>query len=389
MSLFDILRKDKNNACLCDDDRLSWLRLARTNGVGAITFYKLLETYGSPSKALEALPDIAARGAGKKAIVPAPMEQVEAEYKRLHKAGGQLLAACEDAYPDYLSTIEDAPPVISILGDASILQKKCIGIVGARNASMHACELAKEMAHDLSCNGWAIASGLARGIDTSAHVGSIEYGTIAVVAGGIDIIYPRENEKLSNEIAEKGVIVAESPMGQKPFSQSFPRRNRIISGLSKGLVVVECSMRSGSLITARTAGEQNRDVMAVPCFPKDPRSYGTNHLLRQGATLVRDARDVMEAVEGDMIPTRLDLDVQKARKEALKKIIQDETPKVAKTPPQGLEGKVEEYLSFTPIEIDKLIRETGASAAEIQSALLDMELCGKIKRLHGGRVVLV
>lgn len=384
MDLFKSLRqKETTKGALSDKDKLDWLRLARSQRIGPVTFYKLLEVHGSPSRALEALPEMASKG-GKSIPKLAPMDKVKKEYDLLRKAGGNLIAACEDAYPKQLAQCEDAPPIISVLGNTELLNKPCVGIVGARNASIHARRLTWKIAKDLCEAGFTVSSGLARGIDTAAHEGSINGGTIAVVAGGIDVVYPSENVKLYDDIAKKGVIVAESPLGQKPFSQSFPRRNRIISGLSKGVVVIECAMKSGSLITARLAGEQGRDVMAVPSFPTDPRSQGPNYLIRQGATLVRCAQDVLEVINGDMIPVRID---PKPKQEVLKiENVQEAKPPCA---PDDLRKALQEHLSVTPVDIDSLIRALDAPAPIVQTALLEMELAGRIERLAGGKVALI
>lgn len=277
-------------------EKLQWLRLFRTDNVGPITFYRLLEYYGSAEKALEALPELAKRGGRKKPLVAPALDQIEREYEMLLQRGGQVIIASEQSYPSPLRALDDAPPVLSILGDVSILQKSCIGMVGARNASINGRRYAEKLAGELGKNDHVVVSGLARGIDTAAHKGALNSGTIAVVAGGIDVVYPEENKELYAQIIEKGVVVAESLLGQKPYAQSFPKRNRIVSGLSQAVVVVEATQRSGSLITARMAGEQGRDVMAVPGHPMDPRASGPNHLIREGATLVRGVEDILEGL---------------------------------------------------------------------------------------------
>lgn len=382
MSLFTALVGRRAQEGLPEAERLDWLRLARTERVGPITFRELLGAYGTVARALEALPDIAARGRGKK-ITPYDRGAAEAELARLRKGGGRLVALCEADYPAALAQCEDAPPVLCVLGDPALLNKPTIGIVGARNASLHGRKLAQGMAADLTATGWVVASGLARGIDTAAHMGALEGGTVAVVAGGIDVVYPTENKELYSKIRARGCIVAESPLGQKPFAQSFPRRNRIISGLSRGVVVVECTMRSGSLVTARLAGEQGRDVLAVPGFPGDPRASGPNHLLRQGATLVRGAADVIEALE---LP-------------AVRQGLSEPTPAPFEVPPQGeevalppdedLRATVEGMLSLAPVEVDALIRDLGVEARAVHGVLLELELSGQARRLPGGRVGLV
>lgn len=229
---------------MSDQDKLHWLRLARTENVGPITFYRLLEFYGSPEKALEALPDLAKRGGRKNPLIAPPLSAIEQEYVALRKLGGDIVTAGERQYPIALAAIDDAPPVLSYLGNPALLQSSSLAIVGARNASINGKKFSQSLAADLGAQGQIIISGLARGIDTAAHQGALKTGTIAVVAGGIDVIYPEENASLYKAIAEGGLVLAESPFGQKPFAQSFPRRNRIVSGLSKAVIVVEATLKS-------------------------------------------------------------------------------------------------------------------------------------------------
>ncbi|MCD8519864.1 MAG: DNA-processing protein DprA [Alphaproteobacteria bacterium] len=362
-------------------ERLSWLRLARTENVGPATFARLLEFYGNPSEALKNLPDLAKRGGRKAPLKPPAESDVLKEYAALKKLGGGVLTLADDAYPELLKSTDDAPPVLSYLGDPALLQKQSIGIVGARNASLNGRKLAVKIAQDLGAQGQVVASGLARGIDTAAHEGSLTTGTIAVVAGGIDVIYPPENAGLYEQIKEKGLILAESPLGQQPFAQSFPRRNRIVSGLSRGVVVVEATMRSGSLITARLAGEQGREVWAVPGHPLDPRAEGPNHLIREGAVLIRNAEDIMENLlhfsghgmrEFHVVQNPVETRFEK---------------------PEELPGDAEERvlqnLSPTPCGVDELIRACGLTVGSIQTILLELELAGRIKRLPGNRVCLI
>ena len=370
-------------------EKLAWLRLARTENVGPVTFHRLLESYGSASRVLSALPELARRGGRKKPLVVPPLSAVENEYERLTKMGGILVAACEPAYPLALSAIDDAPPVISVKGRMDLLQKPSIGIVGARNASMNGRSFAKRLAHDLGGAGQIVTSGLARGIDTAAHEGALETGTIAVVAGGLDVVYPPENQKLYEALCEKGLVVAESPLSQEPFAQSFPRRNRIISGLSQGVVIVEATMRSGSLITARLAGEQGRDVYAVPGHPLDPRAEGPNNLIRDGATLIRNATDV--------------LDEMRSFTGSWCRKAHEPGPSDSPASLPGLEDgagtdegafesarqSVLDHLGFAPCFIDDLVRQSGLGAAALQIALLELELAGFVQRLPGNRAVRV
>jgi DNA processing protein len=367
---------------MTENEKLDWLRLARTDNIGPITFYRLLQRYHSAAKALEALPHLTARNAKKKPLIPPPKAAIEKEYERLTKLGGHLLCALDPAYPLSLSAIEDAPPVISVLGNLDLLGRPTVGVVGARNASLNARKFAEKISADLGKAGFCVASGLARGIDTAAHHGALKSGTIAVVAGGVDVLYPPENKNLYDALAKDGLIVAESPLGQEPFAQSFPRRNRIISGLSQGVVVVEASLRSGSLITARMAAEQGRDVFAVPGHPMDPRAEGTNSLIRDGAILTRCADDIINDLGkyagrglSDIAPTpfigeaALDLDLP----------ANDDT--------SDLSSDLLTHLSATPIDIDDLIRLSGARAGHVGGTLLSLELSGEIQRLPGNRVV--
>lgn len=367
---------------LSETEKLDWLRLFRSENVGPITFYRLLERYGSAGKALEALPDLAKRGGRQAPLRLAPLQMIEREYQHLQKMGGGLLtAACPD-YPLGLSACDDAPPVLSYFGNPQLAQQNCIAMVGARNASLNGRKFAEKLSKDLGAREQIIVSGLARGIDTSAHQGALATGTIAVIAGGLDVIYPEENVEIYHQIREQGLILAESPLGQKPFAQSFPKRNRIVSGLSKAVIVVEATMRSGSLITARLAGEQGRDVMAMPGHPMDPRAAGPNHLIREGATLVRNAEDVME--------TLLDYS-GRAMREPFHEPADFTPPSIReelKEPPENAQENVLNQLSLTPIAVDELLRACEVSIPVMQTILLELELAGRIKRLPGGRVSL-
>jgi DNA processing protein len=366
-------------------EKLAWLRLFRTENVGPVTFHRLLERYGSASKALEVLPDLATRGGRKKPLNVPPVAAVEREYESLKKIGGDIIVAIDEAYPLPLAATEDAPPVISVLGNALLLKKTGIGMVGARNASLNGRKFAEALARDLGATGQVIVSGLARGIDTAAHEGSLETGTVAVVAGGIDVVYPPENQALYDRIRDGGCIVAESPFSVAPVAQSFPRRNRIISGLSSGVVVVEATLRSGSLITARLAAEQGRDVYAVPGHPFDPRAEGPNTLIRDGATLVRNAADVLEHIGGFTGGNTYHLsdsarNVYKGGIEAPKPVEADA--------PHAQEG-VRGCLSPTPVLIDDIVRTTGLGVPAVLGVLLELELAGAVIRLPGNRVSLI
>ncbi len=375
------LRLVKTGNVITPAEKLAWLRLSRTENVGPVTFYRLIETFGTAHKALEALPTLSRRGGRQKPLSVLPPAAAEQELERLHRLKGALLVACEPDYPLPLGALEDAPPVLSVIGNVEILRKPSLGIVGARNASLNGRRFAETLARDLGASGHTIASGLARGIDTAAHEGSLKTGTIAVVAGGIDVVYPPENQKLYDQIADQGLIVAESPLGQQPFAQSFPRRNRIVSGLSAGIVVVEATERSGSLITARLAGEQGRDVYAVPGHPLDPRAAGPNRLIRDGATLVRDAADVLEGLR-DFSGGMREVKIQAAYSAPVA-FIDDEKAAI------DAHAALEQVLSYTPAPVDDLIRLSGFPASLIQTALLELELAGRVQRLPGNRAVMV
>jgi DNA processing protein len=363
-------------------EKIAWLRLSRTENIGPVTFYQMMAACGTASAALDALPEIAARSQRKKPFIIPPVATAEREYEALTRAGGTLIAACEDAYPLALSALEDAPPLLSVLGNPRFLNAPCVAIVGSRNASLNGRRFAEALARDLGRADHVVVSGLARGIDTAAHIGALETGTIAVVAGGIDVVYPPENQKLYDEIRERGAIIAESPFGQQPFAQSFPRRNRIVSGLSAGVVVVEASQKSGSLITARNAGEQGRDVYAVPGHPLDPRAAGPNHLIREGATLVRDAADILESLR-DFSGGMRDGAWQRYTQ-------QSETVdfgNVTILDNGQARAMLADNIGFTPVPVDDLIRACAIPAGQVQGTLLDMELSGEILRLPGNRVV--
>lgn len=365
-----------------ETEKLAWLRLARTENVGPVTFYRLVETCGGAARALERLPELSRRGGRAKPLTPPAMTAIEKEYAALRKIGGDLVIARETDYPLALAATDDAPPVISVLGRKELLNQPTVAIVGARNASLNGRKFAEILARDLGRQNQIIASGLARGIDTAAHRGSLETGTIAVVAGGIDVVYPEENQKLYEDISEQGLILAESPLGQKPFAQSFPKRNRIVSGVAQGAVIVEATLRSGSLITARLAGEQGRDVFAVPGHPLDPRAEGTNHLIREGATLVRSATDVLESLMNYSGQPRLS-------EPPARPPLFDLPMAEPEEPPEDARARLIASLSHEAVNVDELIRACGIGVAATQILLLELELAGRLKRLPGNRVSLI
>lgn len=377
-----LLRVTKKVSNIDLKEKMAWLRLMRTENVGPVTFYRLIETYGSASKAIEALPELAKRGGRAKPLTAAPLAQIEKEYQALKKFGGDILCAGEANYPVSLAAIDDAPPVLTYSGDIALLKKTCVGIVGSRNASLNGRKFTEKLAHDLGASGATVVSGLARGIDTSAHEGSLKTGTVAVLGGGLDIIYPPENKDLYAKIREQGLLIAESPFSQQPFAQSFPRRNRIISGLSQGVVIVEATFKSGSLITARMAGEQGRDVFAVPGHPLDPRAEGPNALIRDGAVLVRNAGDILESLSTFQSGSLQDSAGQ--RYEPLSPVLRIDEETLDRTRVEVLA-----CLSLTPVAVDEIIRSAGLAAAAVQIVILELELAGRAQRLPGQRMVLL
>ncbi len=361
---------------LNEAERRDWLRLIRTENVGPITFRQLLKRYGSAAAALAALPGLAAQG-GKKNLTPPPLAAVEHEIEQHRQYGAQLVTQRDSDYPALLAQIEDAPPVLSLRGQISLLHKpRLIALVGARNASLNGRNFAAQLARELGHHGIVTISGLARGIDTSVHQASLATGTVGVVAGGIDNIYPPENAPLFEQMAEQGCIVAEMPFGSEPRAQHFPRRNRIISGLALGVVVVEAAMQSGSLITARMALEQNREVFAVPGSPLDPRAGGTNNLLKQGAILVQQAADIIDALP------RHSLFSEPPAPEG------DGAPPPTPSPAEltQIRQQIIDNIGVSPTNLDELIRECHCSTAAVLTVLLELELAGKVQRLPGNRV---
>jgi len=366
---------------LSESERLDWIRLIRTENVGPITHHRLIERFGGARAAIDALPELARRGGGKKTLVAASRALAIRESEAISRLGGQILCSCEPDYPEALAAIEDAPPVIAILGHIHLTKRPTVAIVGARNASLNGRKFAETLARDLASAGFTVVSGLARGIDTAAHRGSLSGGTIAVMAGGVDVVYPEENTELHAEIVRLGVVVGECPPGTQPQARHFPRRNRVISGLASGVVVVEAAPRSGSLITARVALEQGREVMAVPGSPLDPRCGGSNGLIKQGAALVESAEDVIRVLSSGYRPG--------AAEPAQGDLFAAPPPRVDETDVERARAALEELLSPTPVGIDDLAREAGLPAPAILTALLELELAGRIERVPGNRVALI
>lgn len=361
---------------LSDDQRLAWLQLIRTERVGSTTFIELIKRYGTASAALEALPELSAKGGGG-ALRVASKQAAESELDRLHRFGGQLVCLGEPTYPPALRAADAPPPVLSVLGSDSVLIRPAVAIVGSRNASLAGTKLCKSLASDLAAAGLVVVSGLARGIDAAAHAASLDRGTIAVFAGGIDHIYPRENAKLARSIVDQGgAWISEMPFAWRPRAQDFPRRNRIVAGLSLGLVVVEAARRSGSLISARLANEMGRLVFAVPGSPLDPRAEGTNDLIKQGAQLITRGADVIAALK----PT--------AESPLQSSYSLDESRQITmdKPPSDSQRNQILDAIGYTPVTLDDVVRHTGHSIGTVQLIILELDLAGRIERHAGNRV---
>lgn len=357
-----------------DADRLARLRLARTANVGPVTYRQLIQRFGHAAAALEALPDLARRG-GRRGFRPASLEAIENEIENTESLGASFVFFGEPDYPAALAATEAAPPVLIVRGNIALMQRRAVAMVGARNASAAAIRFARELATALAQADFVVVSGLARGIDAAAHQGALSGGTVGVIAGGIDVQFPQENAELHEALYERGLVVAEQPYGMEPRAQHFPRRNRIISGLSAGVVVVEAAPRSGSLITARLAGEQGREVMAVPGFPLDPRARGCNSLIREGATLVQTADDIVEAL------APMDERMIRAPVREFSETVPAEADDSDREAITGL-------LAMTPVPVDELIRLSGLSPAIVATVLLELELAGRLERHAGARVSL-
>jgi DNA processing protein len=363
---------------LTREEKLDWLQLARSAGIGPIRFHKLVGRLGSAAAALRALPGMLAAGTVTDVVV-ASREAAEVELLELEDAGGIFLAAIEPDYPFRLRQIADPPPVLAVMGDPEALAAPSVAVVGARNASGNGCLFARTLAAELAASGLVVVSGLARGIDTAAHDGALAAGgkTAAAIASGLSVPYPPENADLARRIAGSGAVVSERPFDAAPQARHFPKRNRVIAGLSLGVVVVEAAPGSGSLITARLAADQGREVMAVPGTPLDPRHKGTNQLLRDGATMVENAADVLAV----LVPL-----MTSARRRPVAKAPPTPAPAPEKQPAGNLAGRVEACLGPEPMALDELVRQCGGNPAEVLDVLLDLELAGRVERHPGNRV---
>jgi len=363
-------------------DAVQRLRLIRTPTIGPVTYRQLMARFGDATRALDALPDLARRGGRRLEISGAGA--AEDELAALAQLGAVPVFLGTPAYPVLLAATETAPPMLAAKGRLAMLERPALAVVGARNASAAGVRLARLWSEGLSAAGLVIVSGLARGIDAAAHMGALETatadigGTLAVVAGGIDVVYPPENAALMARIGEHGLVLAEAPVGTEPQARHFPRRNRIIAGLAAATLVVEAAPRSGSLITARLAAEFGRDVLAVPGSPLDPRAQGCNQLIREGATLVQRVDEVLEALSAfgggnEGVGQRFQLAEAPA-------------PMVSELASEAARVRVLSLLSPAPVAIDELVRQTGLAAADVASVLLDLELEGMMQRHAGGRV---
>ena len=365
---------------LTDEERLDWLRLIRSENVGPRTFGALVDQFGGAPAAIAALPGLARRGGASGTARICTQEEAEREFKAARSMGVSFVALGEAGYPARLAMIDDPPPLLAIRGRRAIMERPMIAVVGARNASAAGLKLAGNLAHELGEAGLVVVSGLARGIDAAAHRASLRTGTVAVLAGGHNRIYPPEHAELAEAILAEGASVSEAALDREPRAHDFPRRNRLISGFAVGVVVVEAARRSGSLITTRLALEQGREVFAVPGSPLDPRAEGSNSLLKQGATLVTTAEDVIEVL-----------------RPILGQPLDGRTTEVAPAPPTPAapepgpaeRNRIVELLGPTPISIDDLVRLAGQSAALVRIVLLELEVAGRLQRHGGGLVSLI
>ncbi|MFB0611655.1 DNA-processing protein DprA [Aurantiacibacter poecillastricola] len=360
---------------LTQDEAFARIRLLRSANIGPVSYAQLLGRFGNAQEAIEALPDLAARGA-KRNYKPAPRDRIEQEVQAARKAGARYLFHDQPDYPANLAAMEGAPPIVTMRGDLSLASRPCVAMVGARNASAAAVKLARDFARELAAEGFVVVSGLAKGIDGACHEGAMPR-TIGVIASGIDIAYPPQHAKLQEQIASEALLIAEEPPGTQPRGQQFPKRNRIIAGLSMGTLVVEAAPKSGSLITARLAGEAGREVMAIPGHPADSRSHGCNQLIREGAVLVQTPQDVVELLSG------FDGTPRSSVRESGQDFVFDDTEEDLPA------DDIAAMLSAAPVAVDELVRQTGSTPGAVQMALLELEIAGRLERHAGGRVSLV
>lgn len=375
-----------------DDDPVDRVRLIRSRRVGAVTFHRLVAEHGSVAAALAALPEVA-RAAGVEDYAPCPVELARHEMAQARIAGARMVVPGDGVYPAVLAQLPDAPAFLWMIGDAGLLSRPMVAMVGARNASSLGLRMARRLAQTLGAAGQVVVSGLARGIDAEAHEAALETGTVAVMAGGLDVPYPPENAALARRIAEKGCLVSEQPMGLEPQARHFPLRNRIVAGLSRAVVVVEAAARSGSLITARDALDMGREVMAVPGHPFDARAAGCNMLIRDGATLVRGGEDVMEVLgASEMIEA---VAGEAVASEAMQGAVQGAVTALADVPGgvparrplaemAALHGQILARLGASPVPEDQLIRDLALPVEAVAQGLVALELEGRVMRQAGG-----
>ncbi|MFC5755769.1 DNA-processing protein DprA [Rhizobium sp. GCM10022189] len=374
----DALSARPKGIALTDKQRIAWLRLIRSDNVGPATFRDLINHFGSAEAALAMLPDLSARGGATRSIRIATEAEAHRELEAAQRFGARFVGIGEPDYPQALRQIDGAPPLLAVKGDLSVLNRPAVGIVGSRNASISGAKFAAMIARDCGRAGYAVVSGLARGIDTAAHRASLDTGTIAALAGGLDQPYPPENVGLLEQIWNgNGLAVSEMPFGWEPRARDFPRRNRLIAGISLGVAIVEAAVRSGSLITARMAGEFGRLVFAVPGSPLDPRCHGTNGLLKEGATIVTSPEDIVEALAPLSQPDLFSLpSAEEPKREARIALPPDETDRAL----------VIDALGPTPVEVDDIIRHTGLAASAVYLVLLELDMAGRLHRHAGGLI---
>ena len=372
----------RTGIALTEPQRIAWLRLIRSDNVGPVTFRDLINHFGSAQTALDMLPELSRRGGARRAIRIASRDEAERELEIATRFGARFLGIGEPGYPSALRQIDGAPPLLAVKGDIASATHPVVGIVGARNASIHGARFAAMIARETGRAGYTIISGLARGIDTAAHRASLETGTIAAMAGGLDRPYPPENIPLLNEICEgRGLAISEMPFGWEPRARDFPRRNRLIAGAALGLVVVEAASRSGSLITARLAGEFGRLVFAVPGSPLDPRCQGTNGLLKDGAIVTTEAADILDSLQP---LSRIDL----FSAAELKEPPHEDMRQPMAPPGEDDRTAIVNALGASPVDIDAIIDHTGLPTAAVHMILLELDLAGRLNRHAGGQVSL-
>lgn len=381
-----------------DEERVCRLQLAQSDNIGPATYHQLLDIYGSASQAITALPDLASGVTRGRRVRLYSRDRTLRDIEKTHDCGGQIISHGEPGFPHLLAQTVNPPPVLFVAGNADLLQQPTCAIVGSRNSSANGKRFARDVAKGLGQSGWIIASGLARGIDTAAHQASRADGTVAVIATGLDVIYPPENAELHAEIASQGCVVSEMPPGTQPRAELFPRRNRIIAGLAAGVVVIEAAMRSGSLITARLANEIGRDVFAVPGSPFDPRSEGTNKLIQDGAMLVTSPRDVLDVLERSHLYPPGDGHVSQPQRPTVTRTgdqLNEKSQRAATALRDDImvddshRQTVMDLLGPDPVEVDVVVRESELPSRLVQMVIMELDLTGRLERHPGQRVSLV